>query len=242
MNDRRINDLVRMALEVEELEDSVTHPPLRLVGDDAPARRISHSGRNWFVGIGLAAAAGLALVFALPALTPSAPTKPETTTIAHADPKSSPAPLTTEPRIVRTASVPAPSQSDIANAIDRIDPGSVERCIVLAIYRDARGSMHCVKSQTQEWSNHKRLSEISPAELKCVTVGQPCTPSADRALLVAMAGPQRSLPRTDADAVKIATCILGSPCENDSKCFAHAAAECVPSDVAVKIESATDPR
>ena len=125
---------------------------------------------------------------------------------------------------------------------NRIDPDSVEQCIVMAIYRDSLGTMHCVNHEPQKWSGNKSLSQVSQQELKCVTVGKPCTPAANRALLVAMAGPQRSLPHTDADAIKVATCILGSPCENDSKCFAHAAAECVPSDVAVKIESTTEPR
>ena len=122
-----------------------------------------------------------------------------------------------------------------------VDPGSVEGCIVVAIYRDDHGAMHCVKVKPQEWTGNKCLSEVSQQELRCVSVGQPCSASADRAMLVALSGPQRSLPKTEADAVQLAGCILGSS-SDDSRGYAHAAAECVPSDVSVKIETASEVR
>jgi hypothetical protein len=122
-------------------------------------------------------------------------------------------------------------------AADRVDPGNVERSMVMAIYRGARGQMQCVKMKPHEWSENKCLTDVTSQELKCVSVGQACTASADHALVVALSGPQKSLPRNDSDAVHLATCILGSPCENDSKCLSLTAAQCVPDGVSVKIET-----
>lgn len=244
MNDQRINNLVRMAMEVEELESRVNAPDLRLVGEPVAVRR-----RAWFTsgagmaGIGLAAAAGLALVFAIPAMMQprgtgktvltvngggnSAGTPKDNTIVRHLTPV---APVED---VNHTAIVAIPT----VTAADRVDPGSVERSMVMAIYRGARGQMQCVKMKPHEWSENKCLTDVTSQELKCVSVGQACTASADHALVVALSGPQKSLPRNDSDAVHLATCILGSPCENDSKCLSLTAAQCVPEGVSVKIET-----
>ncbi len=251
MNDRRINELVRMAMEVEELESDVAAPQLRLVGDGVPAGDLSRSQRGWWAGatgIGLAAAAGLALVFAIPAMrhpepasgtkniaTVPMPEQPTTTGIQivrHLDLKQATQPVAPGPSVLPV----------IAQVQDRTDPGMVERCMVMAIYRGQRGQMHCVQVSPHEWSENKCLNEVTPQELKCVSVGQSCSASADHALVVAMSGPQKSLPRTESDAVNLATCILGSPCQNDSKCYSLSAAECLPVGVSVKIETIADSR
>ena len=133
MNDRRINDLVRMALEVEELEHAANTPGLRLAGEGAVPRGHSRSGarRAWFVGIGLAAAAGLALVFALPAITHQ--DQPKDGPIA-AKPDTTPAP-TPDPVIVRhqplnTAIATNPLGTGVSKSIRRIGmrPAESSQC------------------------------------------------------------------------------------------------------------------
>lgn len=248
MNDRRINNLVRMAMEVEEIESQATSPSLRLVGEPVMA---GARGRSWFVsgaglaGMGLAAAAGLALVFAIPAMLH--PATPGKTVIATDTGGSTPQ----NNEIVRhmptvdpfvNVDTHEPATPAVALASDRVDPGMVERSLVMAIYRGARGQMQCVKMKPHEWSENKCLTDVTSQELKCVSVGQACSASADHALVVALSGPQKSLPRNDADAVSLATCILGSPCENDSKCLSLSAAECVPAGVSVKIETVASSR
>ncbi len=247
MNDRRINNLVRMAMEVEQLESDASTPGLRLVGEPAVVRQ-----RAWFssgagmAGIGLAAAAGLALVFALPAM--MQPTKPGATVATNNNGTGNSGNDTIAPKvpvIVRhLATTPIDDHElhgtgipQLAFAGDRVDPGNVERSMVMAIYRGSRGQMQCVKMKQHEWSENKCLTEVTPQELKCVSVGQACTASADHALMVALSGPQKSLPRNESEAMHLATCILGSPCENDSKCLSLSAAQCVPDGVSVKIET-----
>ena len=240
MNDRRINNLVRMAMEVEQLETDATTPGLRLVGEPAVVRR-----RAWFAsgagmaGIGLAAAAGLALVFAIPGMLHTS--EPVKTVVATNGGGNSAETPKANNIIVRSIKQAAPVENvnlAMTNPLtDRVDPGTVERSMVMAIYRGSRGQMQCVKMKQHEWSENKCLTEVTPQELKCVSVGQACTASADHALMVALSGPQKSLPRTESEAMHLATCILGSPCENDSKCLSLTAAQCVPDGVSVKIET-----
>lgn len=253
MNDRRIKNLVRMAMEVEELESHVNAPALRLAGEPAELRR-----RAWFasgvgmMGIGLAAAAGLALVFALPAMMqPRNSGHTNNTSLATTAADNS-AGTPKDNTIVRHMPTSAPIQNanhaalavvpTVSVAADRVDPDNVERSMIMAIYRGARGQMQCVKMKPHEWSENKCLTDVTSQELKCVSVGQACTASADHALVVALSGPQKSLPRNESDAVHLATCILGSPCENDSKCLSLNAAQCVPEGVSVKIETVADSR
>jgi hypothetical protein len=248
MNDRRINNLVRMAMEVEELEGHASTPGLRLVGEPIAARpREWLATRAGMTSVGLAAAAGLALVFALPAmLHMSEPTK--TMVATNTDGNSNAAPqedIVIVKSLKQAQPVENPERPSIpgmAMATERVDPGSVERSLVMAIYRGARGQMQCVKIKPHEWSENKCLTEVTPQELRCVPVGQACTASADHALMVALSGPQKSLPRNESDAVHLATCILGVPCENDSKCYSLSAAHCVPEGVSVRIETVADSR
>jgi hypothetical protein len=255
MNDRRMNELVRMAMEVEELEAGANRPQLRLVGaepdeanEGATVRHALHG--RWWAGAGMAAAAVLALYFTLPAMlsTPGSPAHQGPIVINPPDLPSmqgdhhDPTPVIVHRDIVRPD--PAPQMLvrndhvvNVAAAPTPVDPGSVEKCVVVAIYRDDAGRMHCVKSAPAVWSENRCLSEVSGQELRCASIGQACSSSADHALMVALAGPSRSLPKSDADAVGLATCILGSPCQNDSKCLSSAAMDCVPPDVSVKIET-----
>ena len=243
MNDRQINDLVRMAMEVDELEsgaaDARPAPGLHLADMD-PASASSRSLRDrrpavraWWIGAGLAAAAVVAIAsMTSPRVLPTGP-KPGDTPIAT-NPNG---PST--PHNVVTPSVPEDHVAVApAPARERVDLGAVERCIVVAIYRDTRAGVRCVQFKPQVWSENKCLSEITPSELRQVTLGQPCTP-ANQTLLVALAGPQKKLPQSQPEAEGLATCILDRPrdCGSDSKCLATAATECVPPDVSVRLES-----
>jgi hypothetical protein len=233
MNDRRVSDLVRMAVEVDELERGagVGSPRLRLVGADAePAHPLPT--RGWWVGMTLAAAAVLAMAAMLPFML--RPTEQPTGPIAMDHSGAG------EMRPIPTYLVSeGPTRPGLSES--PVDAGSVEKCVVVAIYRDRTGGVNCVTPPTpQVWQGNKCLSEVSAQELKTVTLDRPCAKEADHALVVAMAGPQRSLPKTESDAVGIATCILGGPNGDGGEGLgriATAAASCVPPEVAVKIEA-----
>jgi hypothetical protein len=241
MNDTRMNELVRMAMEAESLEREALmegRPRLRLVGGDPPpVRRV----RAWWVGAGVAAAACVAFVVALPAMLPHPAPLPDKPVVVKEEPKYQPA----APVIVQHQRLPidqpkaTPTPTVVATS-DKPDIGSVERCVVMAIYRGDQGAMHCVQVKPHEWSNNKCLSEVTQQEMRCVPIARSCSSSADDALVVAMSGPQKSLPKSESEAVGVASCILGSPhcgSDGDARCFARAASECVPSDVSVRIES-----
>jgi hypothetical protein len=243
MNDRRMGDLVRMAMEVEEIEREASEgaPRLRLVGAEEPHAHRQPT-RAWWVGMTAAAAAILAMAAALPLMLrpPATPTPGPAVVEKTTEPTPAPSPEPKQPAtvIVQTPHV-APSATANPTA-PAFDAGSVERCVVLAIYRDQRGSMRCADVRPQEWQGNKCLSEVTTQEIKTVSLERPCTPDADRALLVAMAGPQRALPKNQAEAEGVASCILRSPNTegfDDIKPFISAASGCVSPEVAVKIES-----
>jgi hypothetical protein len=229
MNDRSMGELVRMAMEVDELErePSSAAPRLRLVGGEGESVHPLPT-RRWWIGMTAAAAAILTMAAALP-LMMRPPVKVEP---AIADKIESPLPVApVELRSATVETVVRPS----APATAPVDAGSIERCVVVAIYRNNRGGLDCVSPPTpQVWQGNKCLSEVSAQELKTLTLDRACSPrESDRALVVAMAGPQRSLPKTESDAMGLATCILGGPDEWQGL----RAESCVPPEVAVKIEA-----
>ncbi len=269
MNDKRMDQLVRMAMEADELEfgPAADAPPmLRLVGvgDDQDTEGFARR-RGWWIGAGVLAAAGIALASALPLMlrptAPSGPTivkgqAPTTVEVAHEAPKfrrhqsldglsggTTPVWVIPEYALSREPEVCAPAYlGAMARGEDRFDPGNVQKCVVVAIYRDDHGSMHCAKVQPQEWSGNKCLSEVTPQEIRTVPLGQACSPAASRTLVVAMAGPQRALPMNEAEATGVARCILGGDeahrgGSEDLRSIANAAAACVSPEVAVKVES-----
>jgi hypothetical protein len=214
-------------MDVEDLErEAGGAPRLRLVGADVePAHPLPT--RGWWIGMTAAAAAILAMAAALP-LMMGAPARPDPA-VATGD--KTPAPVdvaVVEPRPTPPAPVAAPI----------VDAGSVERCVVVAIYRNKSGGLDCVTAPSQQvWQGNKCLSEVSAQELKTLTIERPCPKDSDHALVVAMAGPQRSLPKTESDAVGLAACILGGQDDGRALNIASAAAGCVPPEVSVKIES-----
>lgn len=227
MNDRRMNDLVRMAVEVDELErEASAAPHLRLVG---AAAHDAHPvpTRAWWIGMTAAAAAILAMAAALPLML--SPALPSGTAIVENTEPVGPVVPVVEPRDIAQGPVVAP--------VPVVDAGSIEKCVVMAIYRNDRGGVNCVTVPTpQVWQGNKCLSEVSAQELKTLSIDRPCPKDSDHALVVAMAGPQRSLPKTESDAVGLATCILRVKGEGLGR-ITSAAQGCVSPEVAVKIEA-----
>ncbi|HMN41087.1 MAG TPA: hypothetical protein PKE29_09590 [Phycisphaerales bacterium] len=282
MNDKRMDRLVRMAMEAEEMEfgpaarSGEIAPMLRLVGvgderdnGGAGARRTA-----WWIGAGVLAAAGIALASVLPMmLGPAAekrvpvashggapvevadgaakPTRGAPVfrrhrsleAVAEGGGGTTPVWMVSEYALAREPDICVPPFSGVpALSGDRVDPGSVQRCVVVAIYRDDHGSMHCAQVQPQVWPGNKCLSEVTPQEIRTVPLAEACSPTASRTLVVAMAGPQRALPNTELEAIGVARCILGGEvshagCAEDLRCIANAAAACVSPEVAVKVES-----
>ena len=245
MNDRQINDLVRMALEADELE-SAAGQGLRLVGiedEDAPARRagVVWGARLW-IGAAVAAAAAVAGALLLPSVIAPSGAVDSGKAIAVAPVETThedSTPVEPVPPIVKHQSL---TQVPPSVTHERPDLGGVEQCVVVTIYRDMRQGKHCAQMQNQVWSGNK--CDADPAELRGITLGQPCIASVNQTLVVALSGPQRELPKSENDARGLADCILGSPrdCGSEMRCLASAAADCVPAHVSVKLEAVASSR
>jgi hypothetical protein len=259
MNDARIQELVRMALEVDELE-GVRRPAVTAASAGAADPRGVVVRRLFWAGAALAAAAAVAVMVS-PLATrvstdpgagrmtaglgpsmaaPGAARDPgEVGAPAHADYT-----VALEPRYTRRLNLqdmirpaPAPAPAGVVGA--RLDPEGLEQCVVMAIYRDPLGAMHCVQMKPHEWQGNRCLTEVPPSELRSVWFGRPCAEPAST-LVVALSGPRRALPKNEEGAVALARCILGlsESCEaHGQPCLQRAAVECVPSEVSVRVET-----
>lgn len=254
MNDLRIADLVRQAVELDELERDVagagqdeqraddvaqTNPGLRLAHDGSirEARRDPRAERHRIlrgVGAGLAVAACAGVVMSVAALLmlpDRGPAKPTIAAVPVEDGRGLPArtPQHSDMRDVVAATAPASKG---------FTPSADEQCcVVIAMVRDASGVLRCVQWRQHEWDAH-RVNGMSAMDLK-TAVPSPCMNIPQQMVLVAVTGPTRSLPSTDESAARLASCILGSPrgCEMEGMCFTNAAARCLPNDVSVKVET-----
>lgn len=251
MNDNRINELVRMVMEVEEIERE-TPPALRLSGEGSFAKTRT---RGWlYASVGVAAAAAVALVAAIPLRNAILPKSDSRTSITSTDGAGtdSEVPVYTKTlnlaqrpdfviRVEDNAQVRTWLSAVRSQGYDAriVDPSEVQTCIVVAIYRDQIGAMHCVQLKPHEWQDNQCLTEVSSHELKSVHFGAPCTQDARQTLLVALSGPRNALPTTEQGAVALAKCILGKAgsCDSEPGCFTGVASHCLPSNVAVKIET-----
>lgn len=245
MNDLRIAELARMAVEVDELDRDAQmpelQPELRLVLDAEQAtselrRSTRRAGLIAGVTAALAAAAciGVALTVAFVAIGPYAPSRARVAVIPPIEPE---VPRVTghvghdhAPGVMGVGSVSAPPVPM------RYASSDEQCCMVVAMVRDSGGVLRCVKWRQHEW-DVQRVSSMNAADLK-QAVPQPCG-APTQVVLVAMTGPTRSLPRTDEGAERLANCILAAPrsCDTDAMCFNGAAARCLPNDVSVKVET-----
>ncbi len=236
LDDRRIESLIRMAAEIDELEgcardaraqDQSVLARLNHLGPTAtPGARPTHpharsAGRWWLVGSGIAAAlvacASLA-VWLVP--------RPSATQLA------------TLPTPDGRGHVITPMNPAVAPG-PALAPGPPEQCVVLAIFSDAHGGFRCVQWCPHQWQGGRRLKDVPATELLGVPFGPPCMPSAERLLVVALAGPRDRLPHTDASAEALAACIVDAPsmCHDEPSTYATAARSCLPRGVTVKVES-----
>jgi hypothetical protein len=165
MDDKRIQELVRMAMEAEALE----RPPTR-----------SGVVRRLFVnaGIGVAAAACLAVGFVV--LQPSPPAKAP--------------PSITE----------RPADRSIGTEVAKVETTAEEDgCVVMAMFRAEDGSCSCVQVREPSWDG-RRLADVSRSELRTAALKAPCSNDAEQVFIVAVQGRSDSLPRSHEQAEVIA--------------------------------------
>lgn len=239
MNDARIEQLLRMAVEADDLEDACEgRSPVIARLHNGKVTMVAARRRMW-AGMALAACAALAFAGAWvigvrsgtprtqgdqTAATPSGVEATNGSTLAGR----------VEPNRIERDGVPQ-TRVELVSA----DAAGPDQNMVLAIYHDPYAGCRCVKWRSHDWSENRCLSEVGAQEIKGVDVGRPCMPSAQQKLLVALSGPARDLPNTDAKASALAQCILDAdrPCDAEGTCYEPAARECVPKNVSFKIEA-----
>lgn len=184
MDDRRLESLLKMAMEADSLERDAEQR-LRLVRS-MPRRR------TWLLPLAsamVAAAAAVAFVtIILPGMSPTVPPRlADGHSPTHAD--ALPVmPGFDQPLEVRSASVPADDEASV----------------VLAFFEGLDGRCSCLHIQDEEW-DIAELAQKHRGELLDVAYRSQCGSATPNLLVVAIAGKRDSLPRSPEQAEALAT-------------------------------------
>ena len=138
------------------------------------------------------------------------------------------------PRPSLTQTVPAVATTGVRPA--PVQAANARQCVVLAIVQSTDGACRCVNLAPHQWADLQGHSEDQHrAELLAVPVRTACSLSGHRLVLVAIEGPADCLPRTDAQAERIAECLAEAPklCDGSSNCYESLAKRCLSPEVSV---------
>jgi len=267
MNDRRIDSLIRMASEIDEMERAAgaARVPeigaaggLRLVhapGDtNRSSGRFRGTARTMRIGLrtgafaAAAACVGLAIYFggggspAQPQGRPIASTNgsdAKTATVVVVPPKPAP-PI--EPLITKVARLTPAQFRAWMRGFDHSASAEVSTG-VLAIFQDSLGVVRCVKWQPHDFGG-RAIDKLNPGELVEATYGPHCSViGPHRLIAVAVTGPKDTLPDSDERAQALAQCLVGETpkgCEVDPESTSIAsewATGCVPRGLHMMVET-----
>lgn len=247
-----------MAVEAEALEREAlglggpahATEPVRLKlhagGDRQPAQRRHGGGVGRIVTrpttwLAVAAMLAIASVVMWLAPAPTAQSVPVAPGARLAQNSAGAKTTTTNPAASRTAPRSTVMQTVPAVATTGVRPAPVQaanarQCVVLAIVQSTDGACRCVNLAPHQWADLQGHSEDQHrAELLAVPVRTACSLSGHRLVLVAIEGPADCLPRTDAQAERIAECLAEAPklCDGSSNCYESLARRCLSPEVSV---------
>jgi hypothetical protein len=254
MNDRRINNLVRMAAEIDELERSALDaapaeprmhaPQLRLVDRDQ-AHRLRRERRAWVVRAVLmgaaAASVGLAVRLSLPTFTHApSPTPPIVKSPVIPLPKTEVAVAPT-PKVPPVAPHLLPRKPDTTTIayVPPPTPGADDAAVVLAIFEDAGGIVRCVRWHEHDFGE-RGLEHVRRSELLAATYGDSCVVGPHRLIAVGLTGPRDELPNTEERAQAMAQCIIGSQkgtCDIEPASYNSKSMTCLPHGLKMMVET-----
>jgi hypothetical protein len=214
LNDRDIQNLLRMAGEINRLEagefERETAPLYRIQPSRRDPFRLVRVGGLSALAAGVVLAGVVSLKFALPSPAPSV----------------NPGPGMTQ----QTAPPSHEAGSQLASAT------AEQGCVVLTVFRDDQGACKCVQMQTHELSDGN-LEDLPRAELLRLALKAPCSTTAQRVLVLAVSGRADMLPRTHEDAEAIARGL--GDAHGDPSTLAYAAMPTLPPDSVVVAETVT---
>ena len=219
MDERRIDSLIRMAAEIDEMERAAgAATGLRLVGasEGRAARRPTVIVRAMRIGAFAAAAACVAL--AVHFANQPAQTSPTPVPVAvnngrgpspsiHSE-KLRPLDPADAVKTLAGKKLTAEQFNDWLHSFEHPKPTDVAAG-VLAIFQDSEGVVRCVR-----WVPHnfggRTLDKLRPGELVEATYGPHCSViGPHRLIAVAVTGPKENLPDSDERAQALAQCIVG---------------------------------
>lgn len=257
MDDRKLNNLVRMAAEIEEIEraagaDAANGPQLRLAG--TPAEGLPRTRRLPLVVrlSPFAAAAACVVAAMMIGRAPSTTNPSGGGSSVVIDNRSGHGHGNSTEHIARNHVV-APDGAGIGSArpvtmtadqfrafMRQFDAPREFSSGVLAIYQDAAGVVRCVSWHPQAFGATP-IEKLKAGELVKATYGQQCSIAGPHRLIaVAVSGPKENLPSSAERAQELAQCIVGDAtmkCDADPPTLSVASASCVPHGLHVMMET-----
>ena len=216
--DEKLEQLIRMAIEADEVARGGADRSFL----SNPARRRAIVRR--LVSPALAAAASLLLVLQLSPTGPDSRLRPS---IASA--------------VALSASLdycPAVA-THTGTRVDRFEPVVGEPCVVLAIFHSWQDECQCLEWQLYEWEDGGALAEMTPDQLREITLDVTDAPPVQQLLVVAIARQASDLPRNDEQTTRLVHCLNEvqpptAPGENTDE-YASAVRACLPNSEDVTI-------
>lgn len=251
LNDRQLENLVRMAAEIEAMEALASgKPSLRLTGGGAPVSASKGASHGWRLGwrrsaaFGsmLAAAAAIAFVAMPGGLLSGSKTSPSPRLVPHERIAKAPAPVNPEiytgPGGVWPAALPWPLNGEPVDPLAQARRSPEIRGALLAILEDDAGRVESVKWVEHDWEAGKGLDDAKASDLVALSLMMSSDHTPRQMTVVGLRGPADELPLGDARAQELASCIVRAPakCSSMSCCNPGAAVECIPDDVSVRFE------
>jgi hypothetical protein len=236
MDNRRLESLIRMASEIEELERSAFREPVvRLVHDAGSSRRPALRRTVLRVGTFMAAAACVGLAVMLSRQPSPDPTRPTPVAVKPIGPTPAPRPP------LKLVSTPSITPEYARKLIETLEGMNDVASGVLAIYEDSGGIVRCVRWHPYDFGG-RDLEDLTPGEVVKVSYGRPhcAVVGPHRLIAVAVRGPVKNLPTSDERAQALAECIVGEPptkCEAQAMLVDPDSPGCFPNGLEVMVET-----
>lgn len=261
MNDQRIHKLLAQAHELDAFEDDlragasplflaepVAADPvaadragLRLVGASSGMHSRGGGSRpRWLpvlLGLsGLAAAVAVAVV----TLQPTQPMPPAPIHVVMGSGSKS-----------ATETKPLPDYViEFLKAVQEASQRPENKDVLLAVYEPAAAESparafddSCLQVWTPAWAGQRNIADAREAELVGESLDHACLDRPGRVTIVGLSGPVDELPQTQAQAHELVACMMlgrSDPthaCGTDDWSLRSAATQCVPDNVAVRVET-----
>ncbi len=219
MNDRELENLLRMVAEVDELDRAARRADEMRRDVAATIPFGAARGRHWLSRLGVPAAAVAALVLAWVGA-PSAPERPGVVCAPG----------------LEILHWPGDREDDGAR-IDCFEPTPSERCVVLAIFHAWQPDCQCLEWQLYKWEDGRPLTELTPDEVRDITLDVTGAPPVEQLLVVVIAKDPRDLPGNDTQAFSLLDCLNDVEPATDAwestTAYASAVQACLPASVRV---------